>query len=73
MLCERELDEFRGRGYVRLGKPFTDGEIREIADAYDEVLKNTEFAKQSDAVVSAHFGLAAIAECVSRNFILLEL
>ena len=38
MLCERALDEFRGRGYVRLGKPFTDGEIREIADAYDEVL-----------------------------------
>src|ERR1051325_11812025 len=40
MLCGRELDEFRGRGYVRLGKPFSDGELREIADAYDEVLQS---------------------------------
>jgi len=40
MLSRRALDEFRGRGYVRLGKPFTDGELREIADAYDEVLQS---------------------------------
>ena len=40
----------------------SDEYLKKSFDAYDEVLKNTQFAKQHDAVVSAHFGLAAIAE-----------
>jgi hypothetical protein len=36
--------------------------LKKSADAYNEVLKSDAYAKQHDAMVSAHFGLAAIAE-----------
>jgi hypothetical protein len=36
--------------------------LKRSFDAYTEVLKNDQYAKQPDAVISAHFGLAAIAE-----------
>jgi len=37
-LSEEQLEEFRGRGFTRLGKIFGDEEIAEIAAAYDEAL-----------------------------------
>jgi hypothetical protein len=36
--------------------------LKKSADAYNEVLKSDAYVKQHDAMVSAHFGLAAIAE-----------
>jgi hypothetical protein len=36
--------------------------LKRASDAYDEVLNNPSFSKDHDAVVSAHLGLAAIAE-----------
>jgi hypothetical protein len=36
--------------------------LNKAADAYNEVLKSDALVKQHDAMVSAHFGLAAIAE-----------
>jgi phytanoyl-CoA hydroxylase len=37
-LERKQIDEYRSRGYTRLGKIFTDDEIRDIASAYDEAL-----------------------------------
>ncbi len=40
----------------------SDDLLKKSADAYNEVLKTDAYVKQKNAAVSAHFGLAAIAE-----------
>jgi hypothetical protein len=46
---------------LQLGEP-ADIMLQKSSDAYQEVLKNSTYADQHDAIATAHMGLAAIAE-----------